>query len=87
MNIQELLLKAATKEVYNAELAEVLKVYGEDLDTFQLEGKLLLLPQVATSMGYDTSRFRFDDLIPCFSQWMILRNCFCPRFARWASYC
>ena len=65
-NIQELLLKATANELYDAELAEVLKVYGEDLDTFQLEGQLLLLPQVAASMGYDTSRFSVDDLITFF---------------------
>jgi hypothetical protein len=65
-NIQELLLKATANEIYDAELTEVLKVYGEDLDTFQLEGQLLLLPQVAASMGYDMSRFSIDDLITFF---------------------
>lgn len=35
MNPQELLLKSTTNELYDAELAEVLKVYGEDLDTFE----------------------------------------------------
>lgn len=29
-------MKATAKEVYDAELAEVLKVYGEDLDAYQL---------------------------------------------------
>ena len=36
VNLQELLLKATAKEAYDAELAEVLKVYGEDLDAYQL---------------------------------------------------
>ena len=49
--------------MYDAELAEVLKVYGEDLDAYLLEGQLLLLPQVAVAMGFDTSRFNVDDLI------------------------
>ena len=59
MNLQELLLKATAKELYDAELTEVLKVYGEDLDPYQLS----LLPQVAASNGFDTSRFNVDDLI------------------------
>ena len=66
MNLQELLLKATAKELYDAELTEVLKVYGEDLDTYQLEGQLSLLPQVAASNGFDTSRFNVDDLISFF---------------------
>ena len=49
-----------------AELTEVLKVCGEDLDVHQLEGQLLLLPQVAASMGFDASRFNIDDLISVF---------------------
>ena len=66
VNLQELLLKATAKELHDTELAEVLKVHGEDLDTFQLIGQRLLLPQVVASMGYDTSRFSVDDLISFF---------------------
>ena len=66
INLQELLLKATAKELYDAELTEVLKVYGEDLDTYQLEGQLSLLPQVAASNGFDTSRFNVNDLISFF---------------------
>ena len=66
MNLQELLLKPTAKELYDAELTEVLKVYGEDVDTYQLEGQLSLLPQVAASNGFDTSRFNVDDLISVF---------------------
>ena len=61
------------------ELVEVLKAYGEGLDAYQLEGQLLLLPQVATSVGFNTPRINIDDLIsffPC---------CFCLRFAYWES--
>ena len=43
------------------ELAEVLKAYGEGLDAYQLEGQLLLLPQVAVSMEFDTPRINIDD--------------------------
>ena len=48
------------------ELAEVLKAYGEGLDAHQLEGQLLLLPQVAASMEFDTPRINIDDLISFF---------------------
>lgn len=61
--LQKRLSKATAKEVYDAELAKVLEVYGEDLDAYQLEGQLLHLPQVVASMGFDTSRFNSDDLI------------------------
>lgn len=63
INLQKRLSKATPKEVYDAELAKVLEVYGEDLDAYQLEGQLLHLPQVVASMGFDTSRFNSDDLI------------------------
>ncbi|XP_073257992.1 zinc finger MYM-type protein 1-like [Porites lutea] len=66
MNLQELLLKATAKQPYDAELAEVLKVYSEDLNPYQLEGQLVLLPQVAASNAFDTSRFNVDDLISFF---------------------
>lgn len=38
INLQKRLSKATPKEVYDAELAKVLEVYGEDLDAYQLEG-------------------------------------------------
>ena len=66
MNLQELLLKATAKQPYDAEVAEVLKVYSEDLNPYQLEGQLVLLPQVAASNAFDTSRFNVDDLISFF---------------------
>ena len=48
------------------ELAEVLKAYGEGLDAYQLEGQLLLLPQVAVSMEFDTPRINIDELTSFF---------------------
>ena len=41
----------------------MLKLYGDDLKEFQLKGQLLLMPQIAISMDYDTSRFTIQDLI------------------------
>ena len=38
----------------DTELAEVVKMYGAYLDFFKLTGQLLLLPQTAESMGFDT---------------------------------
>ncbi|CAH3031334.1 unnamed protein product [Pocillopora meandrina] len=61
MNLEELLLKATAKQP-----GEVLKVYSEDLNPYQLEGQLVLLPQVAASNAFDTSRFNVDDLISFF---------------------
>ena len=54
MNIQEILLKSFASERCDTELAEVVKMYGGDLDSFNLKGQLLLLPQTSESMGFDT---------------------------------
>ena len=63
-NIQELLLTSFASEPCDTELAEVLKMYSEDLDSFKLKGQLLLLPQTAESMGFDlTSGFGVNDLV------------------------
>ena len=48
VNIQELLLKSFASEPCDTELAEVVKLYSEDLDSFKLKGQLLL--QNLTSM-------------------------------------
>ena len=61
MNIQELLFKSFASEPCDTELAEVVKMYSEDLDSFKLKGQLLLLPQTAESMGLDT--FDVHDLV------------------------
>ena len=53
VNIQELLMTSFASEPCDTELAEVLKMYSEDLDSFKLKGQLLLLPQTAESMGFD----------------------------------
>ena len=64
VNVQELLLKSFASEPCDTELAEVLKMYSEDLDSFKLKGQLLLLPQTAESMGFDlTSGFDVSDLV------------------------
>ena len=63
MNIQELLLKSFASEPCDTELAQVMKMYSEDLDSFNLKEKLLLLPQTAESMGFDTSQFDGNDLV------------------------
>ena len=66
MNIQELLLKSFASEPCDTELAEVLKLYSEDLDSFKLQGQLLLLLQTAESMamGFElTSGFDVNDLV------------------------
>jgi len=67
VNIKELLLKSFASEPCDTELAAVVKVYNEDLDSFKLEGQLLLLPQTAESVGFDTSEFDVNDLVT-FSQ-------------------
>jgi len=38
-------------------------MYNEDLYSFKLKGQLLLLPQAAESMGFDTSEFDVNDLV------------------------
>ena len=63
VNIQELLLKSFASEPCDTELAEVVKLYSEDLDSFKFKGQLLLLPQTAESMGFDTSEFDVNDLL------------------------
>ena len=64
VNIQELLLTSFASESCDTELAEVLKMYSEDLDSFKLKWQLLLLPQTAESMGFDlTSGFDVNDLV------------------------
>ena len=47
----------------HTELAEVLKTYSEDLDSFTLKGQHLLLPQIAESMGFGTSEFDVNNLL------------------------
>ena len=58
-----LLLKSFASEPCDTELAEEVKMYSEDLDSFKLKGQLLLLPQTAESMGFDTSEFDVNDLV------------------------
>ena len=38
-------------------------MYSEDLDSFKLKGQLLILPQTAESVGFDTSEFDVNDLV------------------------
>ena len=63
VNIQELLLKSFASEPCDTELAEVVKMYSEDLDSFKLKGQLLLLPQTAESIWLDTSEFDVNDFV------------------------
>ena len=64
VNIQGLLLKSFSRERRDTELAEVVKTYSEDLDSFKLKGQLnLLLPQTAESMGFETSEFDVNDFV------------------------
>ena len=63
MTIQELLLKSFASGPCDTELAEVVKLYSDDLDSFKLKGQLLLIPQTAESMGFDTSEFDVNDLL------------------------
>ena len=62
LNIQELLLKYFASEPCDTELAEVVK-----MDSFKLKGHLLLLPQTAEPMGFDTSEFDVNDLVTFFA--------------------
>ena len=48
-----MLLKSFASKWCNTELAEVVKTYSGDLDSFKLKGQLLLLPETAESMGFD----------------------------------
>ena len=63
VNIQELLLKSFASEQCDTELAELVKMYREYFDSFQLKRQLLLSPQTAESMGFDTSEFDVNDLV------------------------
>jgi len=56
-------LKSFAREPCDTELAKVVKMYSEDLDSFKLKGQLLLLPQTAESMGFGTSEFDVNDLV------------------------
>jgi len=67
VDMKELLSKSFPSEPCDTELAEVVKMYSEDLDSFKLKGQLLLLPQTAESVGFDTSEFDVNDLVT-FSQ-------------------
>ena len=62
LNIQELLLKSFASEPCDTELAEVVKMYSEELDSYKLKG-LLLLPRTAEPMGFDPSEFNVNDLV------------------------
>ena len=56
-------MKSFASEPCDTELAEVVKMYSENLDSFKLKGQLLLLPQTAESMGFDTLEFDVNDLV------------------------
>jgi len=56
-------MEVFTSEPCDTELAEVVKMYSEGLDPFKLKGQLLLLPQIAESMGLDSSEFDVNDLV------------------------
>ena len=74
-SVQELLLKAVAGEDHDEELANVMAVYGDtDLQQYELEAQLSLLPEVvqAKTMGYDNSRFDIADLLEFFS---VTRKC------------
>ena len=63
LNTQEFLLTSfAASEPCDTELAEVVKMYSEEWDSFKLKG-LLPLPQTAEPMGFDTSEFDVNDLV------------------------
>ena len=51
VNIQELRLKSFASEPCETELAEVVKMYSEDLDSFNLKGQLLPLPRQQSQWG------------------------------------
>ena len=55
VNIQELLLKSFASEPCDTELAKVVKMHSEDLDSFKLKGQLLLLPQWGLTLQHLTS--------------------------------
>ena len=74
-SIQELLLKAVAGEDHDEEQAKVMAVYGDtDLQQYELEAQLSLLPEVvqAKTIGYDNSRFDIADLLDFFS---VTRKC------------
>lgn len=56
-------MKSFASEPCDTELAEVVKMCSEDLDSFKLKGQLLLLPQTAESVGFDLSEFDVNDLV------------------------
>ena len=56
-------MKSFASEPCDTKLAEVVKMYSEFLDSPKLKGQLLLLPQTAESIGFDTSEFDVNDLV------------------------
>ena len=62
-NVQELLLKSIAGDPYDKELAEVVQLYGTDIDEFRLEGQLSLMKQTAESMGFIKKKFDVSDLL------------------------
>jgi hypothetical protein len=63
VNVQELLLKSIAGECVEDELDSVIKTYTNDIDKYALTGQLKLLPQVAKTMGFDSSKFDVNDLV------------------------
>ena len=59
-------MKSFASEQCVTVLAEVVKMYSGDLDSFKLKEQLLLLSQTAESMGFDTSEFNVNDLVTFF---------------------
>ena len=63
VNILKRLVKSFASEPCDTEQAELVKMYSEYFDSFQLKRQLLLSPQTAESMGFDTSEFDVNDLV------------------------
>ena len=65
-SIQEPFLKSIRLDSYENDLKVVVKMYKDDVDAFNLETELLLLPQIVESMGFDNSQFDVHDLVTFF---------------------
>ena len=62
MNIQELLLKSFASERCDTELAEVVKTYSGDLDSFKLKDNFCFYHRKQSQWGLITSEFDVNDL-------------------------
>ena len=83
-NIEDLLLKAANGDNYDAELKFVTEFYGSDFDDYQLKTQLKVF---STDRAGNSESDRFLISLKCLNANTNLIKTYCLKFAPWLNCC